>query len=289
MSEVTEHAPGTPSWVDLATTDADAAEAFYIALFGWTSEDQGEEAGHYRMLRKEGRDVAALYAMGPDQGPPRWNTYVTVADVDAAVERVDPAGGTVIAPPFDVLEPGGRGDPAIFGRMAVVSDPAGATVALWQSRGHVGAGLVNEPGALCWNELITGNRERAAAFYGAVMGWSSRTNQMGPMTYTEFMTGERAIAGMMEMAGVTPQWNVYFAVNDADATLTAARALGASILQPAMDLPDVGRFATLADPQGAAFSVVQLPARRRPQSDKGVPARLPGAPAHWVGGGSQRG
>ncbi|HEY3238108.1 MAG TPA: VOC family protein [Acidimicrobiia bacterium] len=249
MSEVTEHAPGTPSWVDLATSDADAAEAFYTALFGWTSEDQGEEAGHYRMLRKGGKDVAALYAVGPEQGPPRWNTYVTVDDVDAAVARVDPAGGTVIAPPFDVLE---------VGRMAVVSDPAGAVVALWQSRGHVGAGLVNEPGALCWNELITGDRERAAAFYATVIGWSSRTNQMGPMTYTEFMTGERAIAGMMEMAGVTPQWNVYFAVADADATITAAAGLGASVLQPAMDLPDVGRFATLADPQGAAFSVVQL-------------------------------
>lgn len=251
MSEVTEHAPGTPSWVDLATSDADAAEAFYTALFGWTADDQGEGAGGYRMLRKDGRDVAALYAAGPDQGPPRWNTYVTVDDVDDATARVEPAGGAVIAPPFEVLD---------VGRMAVVADPAGAVMALWQSMGHVGAGLINEPGALCWNELITGNRERAAAFYAEVLGWSSRTSQMGPMTYTEFITGERAIAGMMEMAGVTPQWNVYFAVEDADHTITAATGLGASILQPAMDLPDVGRFATLADPQGAAFSVVQLAA-----------------------------
>ncbi|MGH9034480.1 MAG: VOC family protein [Acidimicrobiia bacterium] len=251
MSEVTEHAPGTPSWVDLATSDADAAEAFYTTLFGWTADDQGAGAGGYRLLRKDGRDVAALYAAGPEQGPPRWNTYVTVDDVDAAVERVDPAGGMVIAPPFDVLE---------VGRMAVVSDPAGAIVALWQSRGHVGAGLVNEPGALCWNELVTGDRERAAAFYAAVIGWSSKTNQMGPMTYTEFKAGERTIAGMMEMAGVIPRWNVYFAVADADATLAAATGLGASVLQPAMDLPDVGRFATLADPQGATFSVVQLAA-----------------------------
>ncbi|MDQ3946177.1 MAG: VOC family protein [Actinomycetota bacterium] len=258
MSEVSEYAPGTPSWVDLATSDAEAAETFYTTLFGWTSEDQGEAAGRYRMLRKGGKDVAALYAMGPEQGPPRWNTYVTVDDVDAAVERVEEAGGVVIAPPFDVFESGVQGDPEVAGRMAVVSDPAGAIVALWQSRGHVGARLVNEPGALCWNELITGDRERAAAFYAAVIGWSSRTNPMGPMTYTEFMIGERAIAGMMEMAGVTPRWNVYFAVEDADVTIAEATGLGASILQPAMDFPDVGRFATLADPQGAAFSVVQL-------------------------------
>lgn len=260
MSEATEHVSGTPSWVDLATSDADAAEAFYTALFGWTSEDQGEEAGHYRLLRKGGKDVAALYAVDPDQGPPRWNTYVTVDDVDAAAARVDPAGGTLIVPPFDVLVAGAGADPGVMGRMAVVSDPAGAIVALWESRGHAGAGLVNEPGALCWNELITGDRERAAAFYAAVIGWSSRTNPMGPMTYTEFMTGERPIAGMMELAGVTPQWNVYFAVEDADATVAAATGLGAAILQPAMDLPDVGRCATLADPQGAAFSVVQLAA-----------------------------
>jgi hypothetical protein len=258
MSEATEHAPGTPSWVDLATSDADAAEAFYTTLFGWTSEDQGEEAGHYRMLRKGGKDVAALYAVGPEQGPPRWNTYVTVDDVDAAAGRVEPAGGMVIAPPFDVLDAGVRGGQEVIGRMAVVSDPAGAMVALWESRGHAGAGLINEPGALCWNELITGNREGAAAFYAAVLGWSSRTSQIGPMTYTEFITGERAVAGMMELAGVTPQWNVYFAVENADATIVTARGLGASVLQPAMDLPDVGRFATLADPQGAAFSVVQL-------------------------------
>jgi uncharacterized protein len=258
MSEVTEHAPGTPSWVDLATSDADAAEAFYTNLFGWTSEDQGEEAGHYRMLRKAGKDVAALYAVGPEHGPPRWNTYVTVDDVDIVVERVDPAGGTVIAPPFDVLDPGARSDPEVVGRMAVVSDPAGAIVALWQSRGHVGARLVNEPGALCWNELITGDRERAAAFYAAVIGWSSKTNQMGPMTYTEFKSGERTIAGMLEMAGVMPHWNVYFAVADADVTVATAAGLGASVLQSVMDLPDVGRFAILADPQGAAFSVIQI-------------------------------
>jgi predicted enzyme related to lactoylglutathione lyase len=260
MSEVTEHPPGTPSWVDLATSDADGAEAFYTALFGWTSHDQGEAAGGYRMLRKEGKDVAALYAVGPEQGPPRWNTYVTVEDVDAAVERVDPAGGTVIAAPFDVPDPGASDVPRSIGRMAVVSDPAGAIVVLWQPLGHGGARLVNEPGALCWNELVTGSRERAAAFYATVLGWSSRTNQVGPITYTEFMTGERAIAGMMEMAGVLPRWNVYFAVEDADATVAAATGLGAAVLQPAMDLPDVGRFATLADPQGAAFSVVQLTA-----------------------------
>ena len=248
MSEVTEHAPGTPSWADLATSDAEAAKGFYTALFGWTGETAGEEAGFYTVLSKDGKPAAALFPVGPDQGSPRWNTYVTVADLDAAVDKVEPAGGVVIAPPFDVFD---------AGRMAVVSDPTGAVVSLWEARTHIGASVVNEPGALCWNELITGDRDRAAAFYGALFGWSSRTDQLGPMTYTEFKNGETSVAGMTEMHGIPPHWGVYFAVESADATIERATALGASVVRPAMDLL-VGRMAALVDPQGAVFSVIQL-------------------------------
>jgi uncharacterized protein len=248
MTEVTEHPPGTPSWVDLATSDADSAKAFYTGLFGWEGETMGEEAGFYTMLRKDGRDVAALYPAGPDQGTPHWNTYVTVADVDETVARAEPAGGTVIAPPFDVLD---------VGRMAVVQDPAGAVIALWESHGHQGARLVNEPGSFCWSELITTDRELAASFYGALLGWSSRTDSMGSMTYTEFKNGETSVAGMLEMAGVPAHWGVYFAVDDTDAIIARATELGGSCTGPAMDLPG-GRFAALIDPQGAVFSVIRL-------------------------------
>jgi predicted enzyme related to lactoylglutathione lyase len=248
MAEVTEYAPGTPSWVDLATSDAESARAFYTALFGWEDEKQGEGPGCYTMLRKDGRDVAALFPAGPENGPPHWNTYVTVADLDTAVEKAEPAGGGVIMPPSDVMG---------MGRMAVVSDPAGAVLALWEPRGYIGARLVNEPGAFCWSELTTSDRERAAAFYGAVLGWSSRTNTMGPMTYTEFQNGVCTVAGMMETAGVAPHWGVYFAVADADETAARAEELGGSVLRPPMDLP-IGRFATLVDPQQAVFSIIQF-------------------------------
>ena len=162
--------------------------------------------------------------------------------------KAEPAGGIVVAPPFDVLD---------VGRMALVQDPAGAMIALWESRGHAGARLVNEPGSFCWSELITTDRERAASFYGDLLGWSSRTDSMGPIAYTEFKNGASSVAGMMEMAGIPPHWGVYFAVDDADATIARATELGGRCLRPALDLP-VGRFAALADPQGAGFSVIEL-------------------------------
>lgn len=249
MSEVTEYAPGTPCWIDLATTDPEAATAFYTGLFGWTGEDLGAEAGHYVILRKEGKDVAALYRPDSLQGPPQWNTYIAVAGLDDATARVDPAGGCVAIPPFDVMG---------LGRMAVVKDPMGAFVALWEPGGHIGSRLVNEPGALCWNELITSDRDRAAAFYGMLFGWSSRTDQLGPLSYTEFKNGAHSVAGMMEMLAVPPHWGVYLAVDDTDAAIARASELGGSVMRPPMDLP-VGRMATLCDPQGGTFSVVAAP------------------------------
>lgn len=250
MSEVAEHAPGTPSWVDLATTDAAGAIEFYRALFGWTAEDEGGEAGgRYTMLRKDGKDVAALYASASvsAQGYSRWNTYITVADADVAARRVDHAGGTVLAQPFDVSG---------SGRMTVAQDPTGAVVALWEPRGHNGARLVNEPGSLCWNELVTSNRDRAAAFYGALFGWSSRTYQLGPLAYTEFRSGAGRVAGLTEMSGIEPYWSVSFAVVDADETAALVCELGGRVLRGVMHLP-FGRLATFADPHGATFSVVE--------------------------------
>ncbi|HLF41012.1 MAG TPA: VOC family protein [Acidimicrobiia bacterium] len=251
MSEVTEYAPGTPSWVDLATTDADAACAFYTALFGWRGEDQGEQAGHYVMLRKGDRDVAALYQAGPGQGPPHWNTYVTVAEVAHSVEKIESLGGTVAMPPFDVMD---------AGRMAVVQDATGGMVSLWEPRRQIGSGLVNEPGTLCWYELITSDRERAATFYGGLFGWSSRTHQMGAMAYTEFLNGDRPVAGMMEMQGIPSHWEVYFAVEDTDAALARATQLGGFVVRPPMEIL-FGRMAAVSDPQGAVFSVMTLAAR----------------------------
>ena len=257
--EIKIYSPGTFCWADLATTDAEAAKKFYSPLFGWKATDvPAGEAGTYTMLEKDGKPVCALYGMDEQmcqQGvPPHWQSYVSVKDADETAAKVTELGGTVIQPPFDVMD---------VGRMAIVQDPAGATFALWQPRRHIGAQRVNEPGTLCWNELCTGNTAAASRFYVALFGW---TEKKGPGTagpeYTEFRNGDRPAAGMIEIqkewGEVPPHWSVYFAVADCDAALEKAKSLGAKVEMPPMEVKDVGRFALLQDPQGAHLAVIHL-------------------------------
>jgi predicted enzyme related to lactoylglutathione lyase len=203
------------------------------------------------MCTLRGRPVAGL---GPQvsPGPPFWTTYVTVDDVDATTEAVTGAGGQVIMEPLDVLD---------AGRMAVFADPAGAAFSVWQAMAHVGAGIVNEPGTLSWNELMTTDVEGAKAFYQAVFGWSAVTHE-GEMPYTEFKVNDRSIAGMMAKPPmvpdeVPPHWSVYFAVEDTDATVAKVAELGGQLVMPARDI-DPGRFAVVSDPAGATFNVIAL-------------------------------
>jgi uncharacterized protein len=257
MPERTNYAHGTPSWIDLQTTDQAAAKQFYAGLFGWTYDDlpaSPDGSLVYSMATLKGQHVAAIAPLGEqaEQGvPPHWNSYVTVDDVEAAAAKVAGAGGTVIAPPFDVLD---------AGRMSVVQDPTGAVFELWQPKNNIGAGLVNEPGAFSWSELITPDVPKAAAFYNALFGWTTLTHE-GDMPYTEFQLDGNSIAGAMNppMPGIPPLWGIYFAVGDTDATVEKATALGGSVIAPPMDI-EPGRFAVLADAQGAMFNVIKMSA-----------------------------
>jgi hypothetical protein len=178
---------------------------------------------------------------------------VAVESADDAAERTRSLGGTVLMDPFDVFE---------VGRMAVIQDPTGAVVALWEARTHPGAGIVGEPNSLCWNELNTGDPDRAATFYTGLFGWGTERQPMGDFVYTYFNQGERRNGGMMqitpEMGPIPPHWAVYFAVDDCDGKAARVTALGGRVLVPPTDVPDVGRFSILQDPQGAAFAIVKL-------------------------------
>lgn len=255
MPTRTSYQPGTPSWIDLSTPDPEASKAFYGGLFGWefTAEptDQGEP---YHMAHKKGAAVAGMMRQMPEQAaqgmPPMWASYVSVDDVDATVAKVEPAGGAVLMPPMDVMD---------SGRMALVADPTGGVIGLWQPKNHIGAGLVNEHGSLTWNELTTPDIPAAAAFYEAVLGWTAETADMGGMAYTTFLLHGDGVAGGMNppMEGMPTFWGVYFAVDDCDGIVGQATAAGATVLAEPMDIP-IGRMAALMDPQGAAFSVIQL-------------------------------
>jgi len=252
MPKRTAYAQGTPSWVDLQTTDTDAAKSFYGGLFGWQFDDQPMPGGPpYSMALKDGEVVAGLYLQSPDMSargvPPMWNTYLAVDDADAATEAVQGAGGQVLVPPSDVMD---------AGRMSLVADPTGASFGLWQARRHIGASLVNEPGTLIWNELLTDDGEAACAFYGEVLGLTSELSDMGGSPYILFKVGDDMVAGSMPppMEGIPNHWHVYFAVEDIDAALAKARDLGANVVNGPMPTP-IGPMATLSDPQDAMFSL----------------------------------
>jgi hypothetical protein len=246
MPEVTSHQHGVPSWVDIGTADVPAALQFYGDLFGWEGEDMGEETGHYTIVSKGGRMVGAISG-AEDPGPPRWSTYINVDDVDAVQAKAEAAGATVVMPPSDVMT---------AGRMAVYQDPTGAYISTWQPRDHPGAQVVNEPGALIWNELSTSDPAAAQDFYGEVFGWGWG----GSDQYHEAQVSGRTIAGVMprpaEMPGEVPDhWLVYFGSADVDADAARAAELGATVLVPPVDVPGTGRFSVLADPQGAMFGL----------------------------------
>jgi uncharacterized protein len=249
----TSYAQGTPSWVDLQTTDQPAAKAFYAGLFGWTYDDQPMgEGAVYSMAKLGDQDVAAIAPQSPELkaagAPPMWNTYIAVDSVDDAAARVEAAGGQVAMPPFDVMD---------AGRMAFVLDPSGAAVAFWQANQHIGASLVNEAGTLTWNELVTTD-PAAAKFYEQVLGVTTSTMDMGAGEYTLFHVGDQMVGGSTPppMEGVPNHWHVYFAVDDADATAAKATELGGSVMVAPFDSP-VGRMAVLTDPQGAVFSIIK--------------------------------
>jgi predicted enzyme related to lactoylglutathione lyase len=246
MGERTNSAPGTFSWAELLTSDADAAKAFYTSVFGWEYRDNpvGDDQVYSTALR-DAKDVGALYA---SEQPPHWNCYVTVESADASAARADELGATVAAEAFDVFD---------VGRMAVIVDPVGAALCLWEPKRHIGATLVNAPGALTWNDLITPDPADSARFYGELFGWTAEEIP-GAGGYRVIKNGERANGGMMpldpRMGTTPPNWMPYFGHEDVDRLLEEVADLGGQVFNGPMRMPQ-GSIAVLGDPQGAAFAV----------------------------------
>ena len=258
MQETPEYAPGTFCWVELATTDGEAAKKFYTELFGWGFNDHpmGPDMV-YTMLTLDGKDVGALYKMTAEMTtmgiPSNWLSYASVNSADESAAKAKELGATLMKEPLDVMD---------VGRMAVVQDPTGAVFAIWQAGNNKGAAVVNAPGSLCWNELMTTDTEKAGDFYTGLFGWGKNVQSFGPMEYTMFVNGERPAGGMFklspEMGPIPPNWLVYFAVDDCDARTQKATELGGTIMKPADDIPGIGRFSILLDPQGAAFAIIKM-------------------------------
>ena len=253
MSKISKYANGTPCWVDLGTSDVPASIAFYKGLLGWEIEMGPAEMGHYSMAMVGGENVAAI-ADQQTPGQVYWTTYLAADDVDATVAKARAAGATVLVEPMDVMT---------FGRMAVIADTGGAPVSFWQAGEHKGAGRVNEPGTLCWNELNTRAVQESLAFYEAAAGLRGNRIANGDGDYYELqVAGGHRVAGLLPIGDSWPaeipnHWMVYFAVDDADATAARCTELGGQVQMGPTDIPP-GRFAVLTDPQGGHFSVIKL-------------------------------
>jgi uncharacterized protein len=272
MGERTKYTPGTFSWTDLTSPDQDAAKAFYIALFGWEITDiPVDENTSYSMAALGGKPVAAISPQPQQQRdngvPPLWNSYITVDDANAAVERAKELGANVHAPAFDVMQ---------AGRMGVIQDPQGAYFLVWEPREHIGAGLVNAPGALSWNELGSPDMEGSARFYGELFGWTTTPMEgdtpylivnnsdghsnggirppMPPGAPSSGSPPARHPASPERAAPESSGWLVYFAVEHIDAAVAKVTELGGAALGEPIDI-GIARIAVATDPQGAVFAL----------------------------------
>ncbi len=249
---------GAPCWIDLMTSDPGRAREFYTALFGWTYE-VGDQAlyGGYTTAYKDGKSVAGLMQSDPNDAgyPDMWSTYLRVEDIDATVAAATAAGAVTYLPPMDVPEQG---------KMAMLGDPGGASVGVWEFGGHTGFQAHAVTGAAGWHELWSKNYPAAVTFYQDVFGWKTSVLSDTPeFKYTTLGEGQDALAGIMDATNDLPEqvpsnWQVYFQVEDTDAAVATALSLGATVIQAAEDTP-FGRLAGLSDPTGAMFKVTQPP------------------------------
>jgi predicted enzyme related to lactoylglutathione lyase len=255
MPNIEKHAPGTFSWVELATTDQNAAKGFYTSLFGWAANDTPIGPNDlYTIFRIDSRDAAAGYTMRADERemgiPSHWNLYIAVANADESAKRAGELGAKVLAAPFDVMD---------AGRMAVIQDPTGAIFQLWQAKRNQGIGIAGAEGTLCWADLSTPDPARAKPFYEGLFGWKISLGQNDTSGYLHLQNGEEFIGGIppasQRPAGAPAHWLLYFWVGDVDACAAKAKDLGAAIYLPPMTIPNVGRMAIVADPQGAVFAI----------------------------------
>jgi predicted enzyme related to lactoylglutathione lyase len=261
MPHITKPVPGNFCWIELNTTDPAAAGKFYGEILGWSFTEMKMADGHPYLIAKVGdANAAGIRLLGENATKmgtaSQWMSFIASADVDATVAKATKAGGNVLVA---AAEAGG------MGRMAVVADPSGAVLSLWQEKQSMGAFVYGEKGALCWNELTTTNVDAAGKFYATVLGWKPETAAMPGAPggqYTTFKNGETMTGGMMampaDMKGAPSTWTAYFSVPDVDAQVAKAGRMGAKVIVPARDIPTVGRFAWLRDPQGAVFAIIKV-------------------------------
>lgn len=251
MEAIGKHPAGNFSWIELMSSDQQLSKAFYTQLLGLTAVDMpigGDDV--YTLLKIDGLDVAAIGQLTPDMlatgTPVAWNSYIEVANADETAVKAVELGGTVLAAPFDVMD---------SGRMAVLQDPSGGVISVWQANNHLGFQVRDVPGAFCWNELMTPAPDKAIPFYERLFGWE-KAEAWPEENYQVMKNNGRELAGVALQEG-SPYWNLCFAVADAAATSDKVAALGGELVTPPAFAEGIGYYAVIRDPHGAIFSILQ--------------------------------
>jgi uncharacterized protein len=255
MPEFAKPVTGNFCWVEANLEDLEKARGFYGELFGWAAQTMPMPQGEYSIFHLGGKHVAGLMKLADEAkkmgAPPHWLNYVAVDDTAAMTDKAKGLGAKVLLPPMQVGP----------GTMSLIQDPTGGVLALWNTKQSMGTFLWGESGSLCWTELHSTDVETARKFYTSLFGWATDVMPMGSFDYIVIKNGDQMIAGMMqqpkEMAGAPSMWGAYFSVPACDKTVEKATKMGGTVLVPPTDIPDTGRFATLQDPQGAVFSILQ--------------------------------
>ena len=251
--EVINHLEGATCWVDLATSDIDAASAFYADLLGWEIMEGNAETGGYRQALLEGRPVAGLMPVMDASMPTMWTQYLKASDEDALAARAVELGATLIVPPMDVMS---------FGRMAVLLDPTGAGFGLWQPDELAGSGFVREPGSWTWSELLSSDPDASEAFYTSLLGWAKDEGiPSNGLDYRSFTIGTDPVAGIMARPdglpdGIPDYWGVYFTVDSVARALEVVSAHGATVAH-GPDVIPMGTTLQLIDPTGAVVGLLE--------------------------------
>ena len=251
-------------WFDLLTNDVPGTKRFYGELFNWEFEGEPSDDSFYATIIKNGTPIASvIYLKRADEkvSESRWLSYLSVPDVDRAVDHVRQGGGVVLKKPRDFPD---------RGRIAVVRDPQGAMLALLRAKDGDPPDSDLAVGKWMWNELWTTDVTAAITFYKTLAGFKQETIDTSPgETYRQLKLADRARAGVVPIPweDVKPNWLPYVAVSDISATVERAKALGGKVLiEPGETIRD-DSVAVIADPFGAALAIQILPIEKGEKGD----------------------
>ncbi len=243
--------PGAFVWRELMCPDVEKAKGFYGELCGWSFKDVNMGDFVYTMAMVGEKSVGGLMPMAPESGhPPHWMSYVSVNDVDASAERAKQHGGTVAVAPQDIPN---------IGRFSVIGDPGGAYFSLFRgAQGDPPAGERPGLGTFCWETLTTKNMDESKKFYAEVVGWTLGSAPMGPSGVPVFSMGEAAYADVQEAKGnMPPAWFTYVVVENREKSNERVGKLGGKVVEPKIDVENVGKISLIADPAGAFIGLFQ--------------------------------